>query len=223
MPKNVMLIGGIYHPFEEAVPMLSELFAKHGIETVVTTDVAEAVEELAGADIFTLYALRWRMLNDEKYGPFRDTWAFELPEASADAIYEFVEAGGGMLGLHTASICFDTWYDFKQLLGGVWRWDQTFHPERSLVSVEPVGSHPIVDDIRPFEVDDEVYHQLDCADGNHVLARARVSNGEWQTVAWAREVGEGRVVYNALGHDRDSLSHPTHTQLLDQAIAWLAG
>ena len=56
--RNVMLIGGIYHPFEEAAAALAELLAKQDITSVITSDVDEAVEELDTADMFTLYALR---------------------------------------------------------------------------------------------------------------------------------------------------------------------
>jgi type 1 glutamine amidotransferase len=33
-------------------------------------------------------------------------------------------------------------------------------------------------------------------------------------------VGQGRVVYDALGHDGASLNHPTHAQLLRDAAQW---
>ncbi|TDJ28905.1 MAG: ThuA domain-containing protein, partial [Gammaproteobacteria bacterium] len=59
--RNVLLTGGINHPFEEASAALVELLNDIGIESVVTTDVDEAVEELATADLFTIYACRWRM------------------------------------------------------------------------------------------------------------------------------------------------------------------
>ena len=42
--RNVMLIGGIYHPFEEAAPVLAQLLESLDIESVITSDVSEAVE-----------------------------------------------------------------------------------------------------------------------------------------------------------------------------------
>jgi type 1 glutamine amidotransferase len=221
--RNVMLIGGIYHPFEEAAATLAALLAHLHIDSVITSDVDEAVEELASADMFTLYALRWRMLNHEKYVPFRTQWAYELPESHAGRIHDFVEQGGAMLGLHTASICFDTWYEFPQLLGGVWRWDQTFHPPLGRVDVEPVADHPVTKNLAAFQLDDEIYHDLAIAPASTVLLRGRVPDGTWQPISWAHEVGAGRVVYSALGHDGASLSHPDHTQFLTQATHWLMG
>ena len=221
MTKNVMLIGGIYHPFEEAAPALASLLGGLGIESVITSAVDEAVEALAGADLFTHYALRWRMLNHEKYVPFRAKWAYELPEAHADAITEFVEQGGALLGLHTASICFDTWDEFPALLGGCWRWEQTFHPDIGSVEVQPVDGHEITEPLSGFSIHDEIYHKLHIAQDSQVLLRGRVPDGGWESIAWCREAGHGRVLYSALGHDAHSLQTPAHAQFLEQGTRWL--
>jgi type 1 glutamine amidotransferase len=221
--RNVMLIGGIYHPFEEAAPVLASLLAELGIESVITSDVDEAVAELETADLFTLYALRWRMLNDEKYVPFLREWAFELPEAHADTIENFVEDGGAMLGLHTASICFDTWYEFPRLLGGAWRWGETFHPPIGDIEVRAASVHPITANLDSFTLCDEVYHALAIENGSQILLEGRVPDGDWQPISWAHEVADGRVLYSALAHDKASLECPAHARFLKQAVTWLVG
>ncbi len=221
--RNVMLIGGIYHPFEEAAPVLAELFAELGIQSVITADVDEAVAELETADMFTLYALRWQMLNDEKYAPFLREWAFELSEAHADTIQDFVEDGGAMLGLHTASICFDTWYEFPRLLGGAWRWGETFHPPVGEVEVRTASAHPATKDLDAFTLHDEVYHALAIETNSQVLLEGRVPGGDWQPISWAHEVESGRVLYSALAHDKTSLECAQHAQFLKQAVTWLVG
>lgn len=221
--RNVMLIGGIYHPFEEAAPVLAELFAELGIQSVITADVDEAVAELETADMFTLYALRWQMLNDEKYAPFLREWAFELSEAHADTIQDFVEDGGAMLGLHTASICFDTWYEFPRLLGGAWRWGETFHPPVGEVEVRTASAHPATKDLDAFTLRDEVYHALAIETNSQVLLEGRVPGGDWQPISWAHEVESGRVLYSALAHDKASLECAQHAQFLKQAVTWLVG
>jgi type 1 glutamine amidotransferase len=221
--KNVLLTGGIYHPFAETSAALVALYAELGVESVVTENVAEAVAELQYADLFTINALRWRMENDDKYAPHRARWAFELPEAAASQIENFVESGGGLLAMHTASICFDTWYGYRQLLGGRWRWGKTFHPELGPVEVQVVAEHPVTDELSSFELADEVYHDLEVAADAEVLMEARVPGSDWQTVAWCREWGEGRVVYDALGHGSESLACTPHRRLLRQSMLWLMG
>jgi len=196
-------------------------------DTLVTEDVERALAALEGADLFTLYALRWRMLNDPKYVPYLDEWAFTMTPELAQQIKDFVQRGGGMLAMHTASICFDTWPGFSAVLGGHWEWGTTFHPELSEIEVEPLGDHPIVADVEAFSVVDEVYHDLAIEPASEPLLRARVTRGPedqpgaWHTVAWAHSPGDGQVVYSALGHSTDSLAAPMHSKFLRNSIAWL--
>ena len=219
----MLLTGGIYHPFDETSALLAGMYRELGVDSVITEDVAEAIAELDTADLLTINALRWRMENHEKYAPHRKRWAFELPEQWAERIDTFVESGGGLLALHTASICFDTWYGYRQLLGGLWDWSTTFHPDLGPVQVEAMGEHPIVRQVSRFELIDEVYHHLAIGADVEPLLRARVPDGEWQTVAWCHSRGEGRVVYDALGHGPESLECPAHRALLRQGMLWIMG
>jgi type 1 glutamine amidotransferase len=42
-------------------------------------------------------------------------------------------------------------------------------------------------------------------------------------VLWTRQWEGARVVYDALGHDAQSLDHPVHRQLIERAAAWALG
>jgi type 1 glutamine amidotransferase len=125
--------------------------------------------------------------------------------------------------MHTASICFDTWYGFQQLLGGTWSWGRTHHPELGPVEVRSVAEHPVTDGLSRFELADEVYHCLEIQPDVDLLLEARVPGGEWQAVAWCHEWAEGRVVYDALGHGPESLASSPHRRLLRQSMQWLMG
>ena len=233
--RNVILSGGIYHPFAQTSQWLAQRWSEAGVESVITEDVGEAVSELQAADCLTINALRWRMLNDPKYQPHRRKWAFEMPEDWAARIGEFVEQGGALLALHTASICFDTWYDYGALLGGRWVWQQSHHPDPGHCAIRAAGDHVIIAEPRlhGFETIDEVYHLLERAPDSVPLLQGRVADsvdaapetgiGEWQTLAWCRQEGEGRVLYCALGHDVDALSQPGPELFIDRSIAWLIG
>lgn len=223
--SHVLLSGGIYHPFAECAAWMAE--ALNQPDTLITEQVETALDALRPGDLFTLYALRFRMLNDPKYQPFIEEWGFSMPAAMAAKLESFIHEGGSMLAMHTASICFDNWPEYSKLLGGHWQWGTSFHPPLAAIEVEPVGSHPIVADISPFRLTDEVYHHLSIEPDSEPLLRARVieppdtASDDWQTVAWAHEPGAGRVVYNALGHNADSLNEPMHTGFLNQSLGWL--
>ena len=93
--RNVMLIGGIYHPFEEAAPVLAGLLESLDIESVITSDVSEAVAELEGADLFALPA----DTGIERGGGLRVTRIFEA---------EAIPRHTGVLGIPELRV---SWFD----------------------------------------------------------------------------------------------------------------
>lgn len=223
MARNLILTGGIYHPFEEAAAALADILRPLGIESDIVLDIEDGVARLDNDyALLTNYALRWRMLNHEKYAPYRAQWAISLSAAGRRRISDFVAGGGAVLAMHTASICFDDWPGWRELLGGAWAWGKTFHPPPGPFTVAPCDGHPIVQGLAPFTIRDELYHHLDVSAAAMPLLTA-VGEGDAgrQIIAWAHGFGRGRVVYDSLGHDPASLQTPGHRQFLRQAAAWL--
>ena len=227
---NVTLIGGIHHPFEETAAELAGILEEQGVVSFITEDVDEAIGALAGASLFTLNALRWRMLNHEKYLPYMDRWSYELPSAHGRALMEFVDRGGGLLGMHTASICFDAWPEYRHLLGGAWAWERTFHPPLGCAEIRPAPGQadepgPSIQSLTAgmasFNLCDEIYHCLDVAAGSQIILEGRLPHGPWQPISWAREQGAGRVIYHGLGHDAASLRNECHRTLVARCYRWL--
>ena len=225
-----MLIGGINHPFEETAAEMAAVLEEQGIASFITEDVDEAIGALDGSALFTLNALRWRMLNHEKYLPYMDRWSYELPSCHRQALMEFVDRGGGLLGLHTASICFDAWPEYRQLLGGVWAWERTFHPPLGWAEIRPVpiqadavgaSAESLTTGMSGFKLRDEIYHCLDVAADSRVILEGRLPLGPWQPISWTREQGAGRVIYHSLGHDAASLRNAHHRAFLGRCYRWL--
>ncbi len=65
--RNLILTGGIGHPFADAAPALESILAEAGVASTVTDDIEGGLETLeqGGFDLLTVYALRWRMLGSE--------------------------------------------------------------------------------------------------------------------------------------------------------------
>ena len=225
MQRNLIVSGGIFHPFEESSAAIATTLTRVDIESDISTDVVGAIGRLAdgGYDMVTINALRWGMLTGDKYEPYRDEWAFRMPVETRSALNEFVNRGGGLLGVHTASICFDDWQDWCELLGAQWQWGVSFHPPLADLDVRLTrNAHPVTRGIAPFRVHDEVYHHLRLArDVTPLLVSEALEGDGEQVVAWAHEVGNGRVVYDALGHDAASINTDQHARLLRQAGEWL--
>ena len=117
--RNLLIAGGLFHPAQASVPSITRILQAQGIDTDVEEDIELACQRLAdGAyDLLTVSALRWRMA-DAKYDAHRDQWALALSEHARDAIRAHLRAGKALLALHTATICFDDWPQWGEILGG---------------------------------------------------------------------------------------------------------
>jgi type 1 glutamine amidotransferase len=226
MTSVLLLTGGPphAHDFPATAAALNGVLAAEGHDVAVVDDPDDAATRLSAVAVLAVNALRWRML-DDRYAEWRDEWAYSPSPATRAAITAFVDGGGGLLAIHTASICFDDWPEWGDIVGAAWRWGVSSHPPYGAVAVDVLGEHPVVAGLPPtFHLDDEVYGDLDRRGDLDVLAVARpAAGGDEQPVVWSRRFGAGRVVYDALGHDADSVRAPEHARLLAQSVRWLAG
>jgi len=223
--KALIYTGGISHPFEESAPVLGEILAEVGFVPRIFADLDEWVRAL-NADptaLSVVYALRWSMTQHEKYAQDRAQWALQIPDVARQAIVAHVRTGGGLLGLHTASICFDDWPEWPAVLGAGWQWGISHHPPLGPVQVTVDGTHPLAHDLADFLVIDEAYTDLAIAPSAQVIATLRAPGGVAQPAIWTHGYGAGRVMYDTLGHDGASLSEPTHRRLIQRGARWAAG
>ncbi|WP_219469564.1 ThuA domain-containing protein, partial [Nonomuraea rhizosphaerae] len=207
--------GGLFHDFEAPPAALAEVLAGVGVESEITEDIAGALSEPSEVQLITVNALRWQMGLD-RFADLREEWRFELPAQARTTLLDHLDRGGGLLCMHSASICFDDWQGWPRVLGGCWTWPKSHHPPLGWTGVRVLGGHPIVEGLRDFDLVDEVYSDLDVLPDVRPLAS---SNG--QPLVWARPVRRGRVVYDALGHDVRSYENEIHRTLLQRAALWL--
>ncbi len=173
---HIAIAGGIYHDFEGTTAVL-----RQSIETRVLRlclkEPDGALKALAAAPecrMLTVDALvlPWRrmrnMRRSEASGRFRCLLKAEKSSASR-------ARRRTLLGLHTASICFDDWAEWRCIRGAQWRWDTSHHPAAVRVSVEVIDANePLTAGAHPFELFDEVHHNLDMEPTARPLLRARV-------------------------------------------------
>lgn len=219
--SNLILVGGIFHDFEASAEALAEILRPLGIESRIEPDLEAGLASLAETpvDLLSLNALRWEMIG-EKYDPYRDREAYSPSESVRTAVKKHLHSGGALLGLHTASICFSDWPEWRALLGGHWVWGTSWHPPPEPVEVTPTAEGSL-QHLPAFEVYDELYTSLSLEPTAKVLAfGASAAMPTPQPVMWSHTVGAGRVIYDALGHDEASLHHPGHTELLREAVGW---
>ena len=244
--RNLLLSGGYRHAHDFAATSQAhaENWSQVGIDSVITDDIDSALTDLTtdAYDLVTVNALRWTMRAD-RYTADRPHFAFSLSTTARAALTDFVHSGGGLVALHTASICFDDWSGWGDLVGATWNWTVSSHPPVGEFHVEvATDTHPITADIGDFVVTDEVYRDLDHHGDRVVLAvagdRADGAGGapdnggpdndggaeaEVQALMWVRSVGDGRVFHDALGHGPTSVRQPNHATLLQRGARWAAG
>lgn len=226
--RALVLSGGpdYAHDFGNTGPELATIASEAGWDAQVfdhPDDLAGALADASNVDVLVVNALRWRMLAD-RYDQWRDQWGYTTSRSVRETIVDFVAAGGGLVGNHTAPICFDDWSQWGEVLGGSWDWDRSSHPPLGPVTANITTAHPITDGVAsPLVLDDEVYGDLNIRAGVTTLATARRTPEDAdQPVVWTHAFGRGRVAYCCFGHDVRSLRHVGVRRILEQAIRWAA-
>jgi type 1 glutamine amidotransferase len=221
--NNLILSGGISHPFVESSAALATLLDAEGVSSVIYDDIDAGLTELrvGNYQMLTVNALRWCMHGD-KYDPDRAQWAYSISETGKVAIEQHVRNGGALLGVHTASICFDDWPQWREILGGSWQWGTSWHPPLGPVKACICDAGDILCKAEDFEVEDEIYTDLHLQPGVEVMMKSKGS-AEYpsQALMWRHRYGRGRSVYDSLGHDAGSITQADHGQMIQSATRWL--
>jgi type 1 glutamine amidotransferase len=157
-----------------------------------------------------------------------------LDDPGRAAFEDWVRAGGGVVGLHSASATEYDWPFFVELIGARFR----THPPMLLaadVTVEDAAA-PIVAGLpaRWHRTDEWYsYHERPEELGVHVvLALDEASAGAdlpvdqragYHPMAWTHTRFGGRTFYTAMGHTPESYAEPAFLGLVAAAIRWTAG
>ena len=206
---SVLIVGGgMHHDFERWFNEEDQkIISETGASVSYTDKPNEILPELSGLDI--LYLSNNQPLPD--------------PDLR-DAIFEFVEAGNGLLLVHPA-----VWYNWedwpeynRDLVGGGSR----SHPPYGEFEVNVTKTdHPLMAGVPgQFTIKDELYRFEEDPDGTdiHVLANGlEEETGTEYPVVWTSEYGQGRIVGITLGHDGEAHLHPAYITLLQNSIKWL--
>lgn len=206
-PTNLLLTGGIAHPFAQTSALIAGHLAQMGVRSEIVS-VRDGLARLRETqfDLLTLNALAFTMVQHEKYASLRVDHAFAISAQDKAAIEAHLARGGRLLGLHTAAICFDDWPEWKDLLGVAWQWGTSYHPE--------FGAFAVSGKI-PFETRDELYCDMALAADAEVLATATCDGVDRAQPVLIRRAN---AAYLALGHDQASIENPGYVRLLSQAV-----
>lgn len=136
----------------------------------------------------------------------------------------YVENGGGLVPVHSASWCFSNEPGFDKLVGG-----RFAHHRTGVFKLKTLlSNHAAIRDVPELEAWDETYVHKNHSQDRVVLQVREVSGTDDNITApepwtWIRNQGRGRVFYTASGHDLRVWDRPEFHALLKRGIVWAAG
>lgn len=206
MKINVLLVStGIFHPSMRARAALWS--ALRGVEEADFRQAAtlEALPRVLDAG-FVPHAVVL-FIHQQK-----------ISERALGALERYVDGGGGVLAVHSATASFKQQPRYFHVLGGRF----TGHGPVETFTASPVtGATGPFDGLGAFTVRDELYlHELLPGVTAHYTAHC---GGVETPVVWSYQRGGGSVCYACPGHLSASLREPVVVEILRRGLRWAAG
>ena len=204
----------------------SNLTARSVIATMCTT---RQFSVSATNDVF---AINSHQLASIDVVVFSVTSGSGLDDIARGALEAWVRAGGGLVGLHSASATEQGWPFYVENIGPQFM----THADGLLlgnVTIEP-NAHPITAGLTTFPLTDEWYvfstRPEDTPGLTPLLALDESSVANYppdlvqghHVIGWTTEKDGGRVFYTAIGHNPDSYGDPNFSEIIARAIEWTA-
>lgn len=188
-----------------AVATLRTLAAAQGLRTVHSED----------AGMFT----RQRLANVRAV-VFANTTGDVLDAGQQAALRDYIEHGGGFLGLHSAADTEYGWPWYGELIGA---WFQRHPPglQSTRVTLQDGGTWRVRDEIYDYRRNPRPWVQVLAS-----VDEADYTGGGMGTdhpIAWCRSMGRGRSWYTGLGHDAAVFDDANVRALLQRGLAYATG
>jgi type 1 glutamine amidotransferase len=148
----------------------------------------------------------------------------DLTVAQEDALYSWVRAGHGIVGVHSANSSYLANPKFQDLFGGPYTVHGDTAVYKSITLVNP--THPALKDVLPppatghSDYWDEGREVKFTQKDTLILARANLAKGGQEPWTWVRPEGKGWVYYTSSGHDARVWTDTHFQNQLIQALRW---
>ena len=209
---NVLVISGSNHGFASSAEVIGGFLGDDSAIKVTLTD-DKGIFTSSSLNDHDVCVLGSGFTRSERHADGSATYHSELTAEQEDGLFQFIAGGKGFVGVHGTG----WWIGGKaaNLLGGHANW----HPPGLTFTVNVAdSSHPVMQGIGDFEVEDEIYMSA-WDPAIHILASAEWSD-KAHPMAWVKPYGDGRVFYTALGHTSETFTRPAVQQMMRQGTLW---
>jgi len=134
-----------------------------------------------------------------------------------NALVDYVENGKKLMGLHSATFVDEENQKYIEMIGGRFTHHGPYH--EFTVKVSDPG-HTIVKDLKDFTIADELY-VLDRTPSAASVLLTAFWDDHAQPLLYLRSHGQGKVLYNAMGHDMAAFENPNFRHIVVQGVKWL--
>jgi type 1 glutamine amidotransferase len=213
-PVKCLLVGMGPHADSIMGDALQDIKAKY---PTVDISATENIEDLRLENLKKYQVLALVKLPVENGNP---------PDFVKTDIVQFLKEGGGLVVTHFAVANVQEWRDSIDILGAMWVNGKSTHDAYHQFRVDIVDEgHPIIEGVKPFTTNDELYFNLLMRPDMHIIMTAdqeRFGHTVPEPMLCTHYVHNARCVYFALGHDLESVKVPEYRQILVQSIEWAA-
>ena len=200
---KVMFFRGGGHDWQNCPPIMKAVLeSTNDFEVTFTENLDDFKERIKQFDIIMQY-----------------TTGMQPTKEQEDGLCDFIQNGGGYVGIHSATDSFKNCDRYWEMVGGRF----AGHGGGTFTVYIYDHEHPITKDLKDFEIQDETYaHNYHRNAQMRSLTRMNRGN-ERQSMAWVSSYGKGRVFYTSNGHDRRAWDNPHFQRLVVRGAYWAAG
>ena len=226
LPRVLVYTKNGHGYVHDKIPAAVACFQGLGKTQQIQVDVSDDPAVFAEANLAQYAALIFTSTNNDVFDTDEQRLAFR----------RYIEAGGGLVGIHSVTGTERNWKWFKMMMGGTFSW----HPRFQKYSVKVIDpSHPSVQGLpKIWEKEDECYFSKELYPGAKIIMAHDLTTldttqkktiqqhaGHYSVLypaVWTNDFDGGYTWVTTLGHDKKDYSDPVYIQHLFQGISYIA-
>jgi type 1 glutamine amidotransferase len=229
--RVLLICDDYWHPGQISIDGVAPLAQHRCSQENFQFDIIKNANDFS-PEMLTQYPVVLMCKSDEVSQTDKQSWKTEEIQK---AFVDYVEGGGGLLAVHSATVCGKNTSALDKLIGCKF----LGHPNACPVTVQPVKPHPVTEGVGMFCETDEHYRiEITASDADILVASYSPAQGEERkyqedpyhnmqaaiyAAGYVRTQAAGRVCVLTSGHLLSVWLNPQFQKLLSNSLRWCAG